>query len=231
MNQSFNSARNVYLDLDDRGIVRQLIHTHAPVVVSAATPQLAAADYLGQYAELFGISAAELANLSVQPSPTIEDAPVEYRFLQQKSQFDSTTVAYYQTGLGLPVWQAGISVQMHVNPFRVLTSQSTLHPDLKVTKPSDDLVKRAEAITEDELAQLLGIDSSPVGVSAVNAQALRIEKKALVIYRYESAKRVVANPPAQDPATGRLQDSFQIFPHFPCPKSLARLWKASIMYA
>jgi hypothetical protein len=198
MNQQFNSARNVYLDLDSQGIVRQLIHTHAPVVVPAATPQLAAADYLGQYAELFGISPAQLANLSLEPSPTIQDAPVEYRFLQQKSQFDSTTVAFYQTDLGLPVWQAGISVQMRVNPFRVLASQSTLHPDLEVTKPTAAEVKRAEAITEEELARLLGLDKLPVGRFAPDAEALRIEKKTLVIYQYESAKRVVASAPPRD---------------------------------
>lgn len=198
MNQKFNSARNVYLDLDDQGIVRQLIHTHAPVVISSATPQLAAADYLRQYAELFGVSSAQLANLSLEPSPTIENAPVEYRFLQQKSQFDTTTVAFYQTDLGLPVWQAGISVQMRQNPFRVLTSQSTLHPDLEVTQPTADEVKRAEAITEQELGRLLGLNNPPVEPFVPDAKALRIEKKTLVIYQYQSAKRVVANPPPRD---------------------------------
>ncbi|HEX4068382.1 MAG TPA: hypothetical protein VHZ09_20345 [Acidobacteriaceae bacterium] len=198
MNQEFNSARNVYLDVDNQNIVRQLIHTHAPVAISAATPQLAAANYLNQFAELFGVSAAELANLSLEPSATIENAGVEYRFLQQKSQFDSTTVAFYQTDLGLPVWQAGIAVQMRVSPFRVLTSQSTLHPNLAVTKPKAAEIRRAEAISEEELARLLGLNNKPTGPFAPKAKTLRIEKKTLVIYQYESAKRVVANAPQRE---------------------------------
>jgi len=29
MNQEFNSARNAYLDRDEKGVVRQLLHTHS----------------------------------------------------------------------------------------------------------------------------------------------------------------------------------------------------------
>ena len=68
MNQEFNSARNVYLDRDEQGVVRQLLHTHAPVAIQAGTPQLVAADYLHQFGELLGLTLAELANLSLTPS-------------------------------------------------------------------------------------------------------------------------------------------------------------------
>ncbi len=83
MSQKFDSARNVYLDLDQQGIVRDLIHTNAPVTIQAATPQLAAAGYLHQFAELFGVTHAQLANLSLSPSASIENAPVQYRFSEQ----------------------------------------------------------------------------------------------------------------------------------------------------
>jgi hypothetical protein len=159
MNQEFNSARNVYLDRDEQGVVRQLLHTHAPVAIQAGTPQLVAADYLHQFGELLGLTPAELANLSLTPSISIEDASVEYRFLEEKRQFDSATVAYYQTDLGLPVWQAGVAVQMKLNPFRVLSSQSTLHTDLDVKSPSASKVKQAESISEGELARLLGLNN------------------------------------------------------------------------
>ncbi len=220
MSQKFDSARNVYLDLDQQGIVRDLIHTNAPVTIQAATPQLAAAGYLHQFAELFGVTHAQLANLSLSPSASIENAPVQYRFSEQKNQFDTTTVAFYQTDLGLPVWQAGISVQMKVNPFRVLSSQSTLHPDLSVETPTEDQVKRAQSIEEQELARLLGLESQPVGIFVPDPQALRIEKKNLVIYRYQSAQRVVANAPPRDankPEGG--QGAFQAnLPTLPLPE-------------
>jgi hypothetical protein len=196
MYQEFNSARNAYLDRDEEGIVRQLLHTHAPVVSEARTPQLAAAEYLDQFGELLGLTSEQLKNLSLSPSPIIEDAPVEYRFLQEKHQFDTATVAYYQTDLGLPVWQAGVAVQMKLNPVRVLSSQSTMHPDMNVKKPSNDAVKRAESISEAELARLLGLTRQANARSNWDRASLKLEGRQLVIYQYESTKRVPATPPA-----------------------------------
>jgi hypothetical protein len=83
------------------------LHTDAPVTIKATTPQLAAASYLGQFGELLGLPAEQLANLGLPPSSDINDAPIEYPFLSEKHQFDSVTVAYYQTDLGIPVWEAG----------------------------------------------------------------------------------------------------------------------------
>ena len=155
MNQEFNLARNVYLDRDAKDVVRQLVHTHAPVRINAGTPQLAAASYLQDFGDLFGLASEQLENLGLPPSDTIENAPVEYRFLEEKHQFDTSTVAYDQTDLGIPVWQAGIAVQMKLNPFRVLSSQSTLHPDLEVKAPDKKKAKQAESMKEEELAALM----------------------------------------------------------------------------
>ncbi len=197
MYQEFNATRNVYLDRDDQGIVRQLLHTHAPVASQARTPQLVAAEYLNQFGELLGLTVAQLQNLSQSPSISVENAPVEYRFLTEKRQFDTATVAYYQTDLGLPVWQAGVAVQMALNPFRVLSTQSTLHPDLKVQRPSSATVKRSEGVTEAQLARLLGLVGRYKAASNWDRAALKIEGRQLVIYRYESAKRVPALPPVR----------------------------------
>ena len=114
MFQQFDSARNFYYDVDENGTVRQLLHTHAPVDSKAHTPQLAAAEYLQEFGPALGLTPPQLKNLSQPPSSTLEDAPVEYRFHMEKHQFDSATVAFYQTDLGLPVWQAGVAVQMKV---------------------------------------------------------------------------------------------------------------------
>jgi zinc metalloprotease ZmpB len=134
--QEFVRSRNVHLDCDEHGIVRQVLHTHAPIITQAATPQLAAASYLGQFSELLGLPAQQLANLGLAPARDIEDAPIEYRFLKEKRQFDSATVAYYQTALGLPVWEAGLAVQMRLDPFRILSAQCTRHADFKPEAPA-----------------------------------------------------------------------------------------------
>jgi hypothetical protein len=69
MNQEFNSARNVYLDREDQGVVRQLCCTLMLRLPSkAGIPQLPAADYLHQFGELLGLPLAELANSSLTPS-------------------------------------------------------------------------------------------------------------------------------------------------------------------
>ncbi len=197
MTQEFNPARNVYLDKDAQGTVIQLNHTHAPVLISGNTPQIVAGTYLNQFGELLGLASGQLKNLSLSPSTSVEQANVEYRFSLEKHQFDTATVAYYQTDLGLPVWQAGISVQLKLNPFRVLSAQSTRHPDLEVKAPSDKAVKKAEAINEEELARLLGINEKTESNFVPDPKSLKIENHSLVIYRYESAKRV-ALPASKD---------------------------------
>src|SRR5947207_2420786 len=68
MNQEFNAGRNVYIDEDTSGVPRQLLHFHAPVFISAATPQLVAHTYLNQYADLLGLPHDQLNNLGLTPS-------------------------------------------------------------------------------------------------------------------------------------------------------------------
>ena len=203
MSQEFNHARNVYIDRDPQGFPRQLSHTHAPLLIEALTPQLAAASYLYQFRDLLGLTSEQLEHLNLSPATTVEDAPVEIRFSEEKHQFDTATVAYYQTDLGLPVWQAGVAVQMKVDPFRVLVTQSTIHPDLQVKHPSKKAVKGAESINEEELARLLGLHKQPKGGLNWDIETLKIERRGLVIYRYESAQRAPAPPPADYERAGK----------------------------
>ncbi len=215
MNQEFNPAGNVYVDRDEHGVVRQLSHLNDPYVSLAHTPQLVVGDYLQRFADLIGLKPEQLKNLASSPSSTIENTSVEYRFLEEKNQFDTTTVGYYQTILGLPVWQAGLAIQIKQNPFRVLSSQSTQHPDLSVKKPSDEAIKRAESIGEIELASRLGLVNPAGGAGHFDLQSLKIEKRSLVVYRYEAAKRLPDPPPQtippqpnpNQPAPG-LEDGF-----------------------
>ena len=130
MDQEFNVGRNVYLDRDQQGTVRQLRHIDQPFASPARTPQLVAADYLHSYADLLQVPATGLAHITESPAQRPEPADVELRYLGEKQQFDTATVAYHQTALGRPVWEAGVAVQMTVSPFRVLSSQSTQHPDV-----------------------------------------------------------------------------------------------------
>ena len=198
MSQEFDQERNTYINRDPQGIARQLIHTHAPVLIDASTPRAAAADYLGQFREPLGLTPEHLQNLTSTPADAIQRAPVELRFSEEKGQFDTATVAYHQTDLGLPVWQAGVAVQMKVDPFRVMVSQSTIHPDLAVKRPPAKAVTAAKSIDEEQLARLLGLTDQPQAESGWDRGTLKIERRGLVIYRYEAAGRASAPPPAAE---------------------------------
>ena len=120
MYEEFDGRTRTKIVRDADGIARVLSHTDRHVAVKAATPQAAASAYLSRYGHLFGLKQHHLKNLDrgVAQDPT--GAPVDYRFLREKSQFDVTTVAFDQTRFGLAVWDAGISVTMKHNPLRVI---------------------------------------------------------------------------------------------------------------
>ena len=186
MRQELDVARNVYLDRDDQGIVRGLMHFNAPVEIDARTPQLVAANYLARFSDLLGVTAEELAQLSLSPGKQITKDGVELRFLQEKRNGGIVTVSYQQTILSLPIWEAGLAVQVQTSPFRVMSSQSSRHSEVSVDPPSAAEIKRAEAIDAEALAERLGIARRAKGDHAKRgrAKALAIHDKQLIVYRY-----------------------------------------------
>jgi hypothetical protein len=191
MDQEFIADRDVYLDRDQLGTVRQLRHLDAPFASATNTPQLAAAEYLHSYGDLLELTTSELEALSLHPAAEPEDVGVELRYLGEKQQFDTATVAYNQTVLGLPVFEAGVAVQMKTAPFRVLSSQSTQHPEIHVDHPTAAALKRAQALNAAQLARALGLQTRN---GKVEGKAPEIERRQLVIYKYE-AHRVQRDAP------------------------------------
>ena len=195
MSQELDVSRNVYLDRDEQGVVRGLLHFNEPFESAAQTPQLVAADYLGSFADLLGLEAAQLAQLGLSPGTHITKDGVEYRFLLEKQQEGIATVAYQQTALSLPIWEAGVALQIQTAPFRVLSAQSSRHPQVEVKPPSAAEVKRAESIDEEELAVRLGI-ADELGSRASRSKALTIQRRQLVIYQYAHDK-IFRDPPGE----------------------------------
>ena len=141
---------------DAHGIARDLIRDEH-FLSNAGTVQLAAQEYLGASGHLLGLKAKELKNLCLPPESDPIDAGIEYRFLAEKPRFDTTTVAYYQTYLGLPVWQSGLAVHMKQAPFRIISAQATLDPEIQAAKPSDRAVARLNKLNAKSLAKVLGL--------------------------------------------------------------------------
>jgi zinc metalloprotease ZmpB len=201
MEQEFNAGRNVYLDRDPHGAVRQLRHLDAPFLSNANTPQLVASEYLHSFGDLLQLPATELDHLGLPPSPQPEDVGVELRYLGEKHQFDTATVAYHQTALGLPVFEAGLAVQMATAPFRVLSSQSTQHRDLHVEPPDADALKRADSLSGVQLSRALGLQPNSAGTKSAERTSPVIERRQLIVYRYD-ADRVQRDAPGGNEPTG-----------------------------
>jgi hypothetical protein len=192
MYEEFDGRTRTKIVRDADGVARVLSHADRHVAVKAATPQAAANDYLSRYGHLFGLKRQHLKNLTrgVVQDPT--SAPVDYRFLREKSQFDVTTVAFDQTRFGLAVWEAGISVTMKHNPLRVIGARSTLHHKLDVKRPSATHVEKAKAIDVEALAKCLGL----AGVVR-RGVPLTINAQKFMIFRYHEATRRRAITPAK----------------------------------
>src|SRR4051794_5566141 len=103
MFEEFDRRSQTKVLRDADRVARTLSHPRY-VATNARTPQLAAREYLDRYGELLGVQEQELKHLfaPTEQEPTTEN--VEYRLLSEKHQFDLTTVAFYQTHFGLPVW-------------------------------------------------------------------------------------------------------------------------------
>ena len=170
------------------GIARQVFHANRYVVTDAPTPELAVRDYLSRYGDLLGLQPRQLERLSLAPELTPTSDEVEFRILSEKHQFDLVTVSFYQTYFGLPVWEAGLSITMKAQPFRVVSAQTTRHADLVVKRPSALALATAKALDNETLAKSLGI----TGSASQNAR-FRIDRRRLMIYRYEEAARTNAS--------------------------------------
>ncbi|HET9516469.1 MAG TPA: hypothetical protein VFO77_01955, partial [Actinoplanes sp.] len=178
MSTEYDSTENVYVDRDDQGAVRSLSHFGAPFVREAETPRTIAAEYLQHYAGLLEVADSAMTQLGVAADATPTEDPVEFRYAGQKQQDALVTVAFDQTVLGLPIWQAGVAVQVATDPSRVVSAQSTAHLDVDVDRPEQAALDRALQIDEPTLAAALGFRAGP-------PESLAIARRELVVYRYD----------------------------------------------
>ena len=188
MQHEFHETSKAHIDRDDDGVARSVMHVEEPYLSKARTAQLAAHEYLERFRETLGIQADELKNLSLPPETKPTEDRVEYRFLEEKTQFDMTTVVYSQTYFGLPVWEAGLAVHTMENPFRVLSAQSTRHARMEAKRPTERALDRMEKLEPKVLAKQMGLSERS---KEFDFKSLEILKHRLIIYRYEPAKRVV----------------------------------------
>jgi zinc metalloprotease ZmpB len=154
---TYDPTLQAHLSIDDDRTVRQIRHSQEAWLGEENVPRLSAAEYLQSVAGTFGIPQEQLTRLH-QTVSFLEprEQGVEYQLSEVKRAFDSTTVGYYQTYLNVPVWRAGLSVQLKDNPTRVVGSTNNSEYELRGKLPDRQVVERYRAMLESVQRQKRG---------------------------------------------------------------------------
>jgi zinc metalloprotease ZmpB len=139
----FNPSIKANLSIDQNENVRDINHSQEYWKSNKQNPVEVAIDYLQNVAQIFKISRESLRNIgqNVSFDDPLEQG-VEYRLSEEKQIFDSTTVGFSQTFVNLPVWQAGLTVTIKENPYRVIHAVNTSQKDFDAKLPPSDIIKR-----------------------------------------------------------------------------------------
>src|SRR5919202_1753524 len=122
---------------DEEGRVRVLRHPRERFSAESArlaepSPRELADAYVREVVGIYDLAEEQTAELAgpIRREP-VEEGP-RLKFAQDKTVVDTAVVAYQQTVLGLPIWQAALQVRIYGDPPQVASSDSTLHYDVKV---------------------------------------------------------------------------------------------------
>jgi zinc metalloprotease ZmpB len=253
MRTTYDATLQAHLSIDDDNIVRQIRHSQEPWLGEEDVPRLSAVEYLQSVAGTFGIQQDQVRRLHHRVSYLDpHEQGVEYQLSEVKRVFDSTTVGYYQTYLNVPVWRAGVSVQLKENPTRVVGSTNNSEYDLRGKLPDPQVVERYRAMLEsvqrrkgepalgeEEAAPepLVSVVQNALGLAAKKGRSRAAEVAALregriavlngrfFIYRYSSQRRYAGQPSPPDPQTRAPEADLEAHdpPFLPLPPVLDQI--------
>ncbi len=191
MFEKFDARREFRVTRGSGRFARLVSHQDRYVATKASTPRLAAREYLGRYGELFGIRRPHLKDILRPVAHRPTDAKVEYRFEAEKHHCDLATVVFHQTYLGLPVWEAGLSVTMKHKALDVIGARSTLHEKLNIVRVSAMHLEKLPKLDVATLARHLGLARH-----VSDATPLRINNERLMVHKHDEArlKHATARP-------------------------------------
>src|SRR6266536_1099715 len=133
----FNLNTNVHLTKDDGGIVRALEHLQqsfrSVTGLTQTNPSRLGEDYLRKVAEFpnpGSVTSIRQFQMFLLMTAFALHSPKE------KSPLQASIISYYQTLLGLPIWEPGFSVTVLSEPLRGTSFISSVNYAVKVDKPS-----------------------------------------------------------------------------------------------
>jgi hypothetical protein len=222
MDMEFRPDINAQVATDDEGRVRHVLHLDEPWRSRAETPREAAIEYLRAQAgtlETAGVALGAVGERARHDEPG--DVDSSYRIVDEKRQFDSTTVAFAQTHLGVPVWRSGVTVTVKGDPTRVVESTSTTLPEVHAELPPRDAMERWRPATratergaredgvQDGVNELvrsaLGLDARERDAVDADPSGLQVNQTRFYIYRYDPDDRQPAAPDDHERATLDLE--------------------------
>lgn len=184
----FEITSNIHVVRDSDGLVRHISHTNSPFIVDRPdiTHNEIAEEYLHSLKEIYNLDEFMLINLKQNPTAMPDDSNVQLRFASDNSIFETTVFQYVQTINGIPIWEAGFTMNVLNNPIRITSSYSTIHNNVTLEKYDKSKLTNINSITNELLSEYLGFEVRK-GESANTLP--RINKKRLIIYQYDSEKR------------------------------------------
>ena len=143
MKKIYDPTLKASVTLDDAGHIRGINYLDEYPEIKGFQGREAAMAYVRDVAGKLNVAPASLRNLD-QPVSYVdpEEKDVEYRLSEEKTFFNLTTYAYYQTYLNTPVWEAGITVTVKHDPVRVIAATNTSELGIDAKMPSIDAIKR-----------------------------------------------------------------------------------------
>lgn len=216
MRTSYESSLKAHISRDDGEKVRHIRHSQEHWLAEETAPRRAAGEYLQAVAETLEIPHEELRALQT-PAQDLEprEQGVEYRFGEEKRQFDGSTIAYVQTYLDVPVFRRGVSVQVKQAPTRILSVTDNSEPALEGKLPSEEAIARyrklfegarpTRAVGEDdgpsrqEQTTLRKTFARPARGAAARDDNARLLGGRFVVYKYEPSQRYGGHPAPPEP--------------------------------
>jgi len=210
MHQLFLPDLQALVTIDGEGQVRSITYLDQPSVTEARSPEALAVEHLATDGKHYGIRDEQLRNAESAPAERLTEDQVEYRLRGRKRVMDITTLDFVQTVFGIPVWRAGIAVQVKDRPRGVIGSNFTGRANIEVEQPEPESVERMLRITPGQLAEFLHLEKLAQRLRNGELLPPRINHMRLWVYHYRIDERL--------PPYTREQDlAFESCPTLPLP--------------
>lgn len=177
---------NTRIRKDAENHVRNINHVQQPYElpgVATVTPLSLASAYLKDAASIYEIPDASLKNINEKiPGEYSKGNGMKLQFEEQKTIKNTHIVSFIQAYDGLPIWHAGVRVNMDSRPIRVTSSINTLHYQVEVDPlNNNDVIRPGDNKAINELLDAV--------LKKAKGRLLRINRVQLWVYQYDARLR------------------------------------------